>query len=289
MIRFATKTSEPEIRKMWKICFNDPDEFIDIYFAEKYQNSNTLIYFDKNRPVASLQMLPYRFTFCGVEIDISYISGACTLPNFRNKGYMKNLMIESLKVINDKNIPLCLLIPADNWLRSYYQRYGFETVFAEGEKSIFLNDILNEAKSEFENAYFRFNSIFRNKDFCIQKSKDNFKTIVKNAALDNVPPKINLPGMARLINTELLLKLFAAKYPDKSFILEMNDSMLINNNAVYKIEKGVCSRIKGTSHCKLNENTLCRLLFGYRLEQLMNSEITEHFEQRKAMLNLMLE
>ena len=292
MIRFATETNKSEIRQMWKTCFNDSDKFINLYFEEKYRNENTMIYFVQNQPVASLQILPYFFTFCGVEIPVGYISGACTLPEYRNNGYMEKLIIKSFEVMQERKNPLCLLIPAENWLLIYYQKFGFETVSENGEKSMFLKNIIDNAKSDFENAYLRFDSIFRNKDFCIQKSKADFKTIVKDAVLNNDIPKDNASGMARLIDVKLLLNLFAAKYPNKSFIFELSDSLITDNNAIFRIEKGTCSRIKLPdleSIIKIDVNLLCRLLFGYNLEYIIDNEVVKYFEPQKAILNLMLE
>lgn len=291
MIKIADKTNTLRVRQMWKTCFDDSEEFMDIYFSEKYLNENTLIYFEKNCPVASLQMLPYLFKFYGIEIPVSYISGACTLPEFRNKGYMEKLLIESFNVMKDRNIPMSLLIPAENRLCSYYEKYGFETVFDEGADCILLKNILDEAVIDFDEAYSHFSSLFKEKDFCIQKSKTDFQTIVKDAKLNKTPPKNNLSGMARLIDVEMLLNIFAAKNSDKSFALEMKDKFFPYNNANYIIENGICRKTKSKSnkYKTINVNVLCRLLFGYHLEQLPIGSVTSHFNTQEAVLNLMLE
>jgi len=290
MIKNADDTTMQYVRQMWKICFDDTEEFMDLYFSEKYQNENTLIYFEKNLPVASLQMLPYFFTFCGVEIPVSYISGACTLPKFRNKGYMGKLMIKSFEVMNERNIPLSILVPADNQLCSYYEKYGFETVFDEGEKSELLKSILDEAITNFDNAFACFNDLFNEKDFCIQKSKTDFLTIVKESKSNSSPPKYNLLGMARLIDVEKLLNLFASKHPDKSFSICLNDNFLQHNNATFIIEKGKCKKAKAKpeKHFEIDVNILCQLLFGYHLERFQNNILSQHFHPQEPILNLML-
>ena len=291
IIKLSDNYNMQNVRQMWKICFNDTEEFMDIYFSEKYLNDNTLLYFENNSPVASLQMLPYYFTFYGVQIPISYISGACTLPEFRNKGLMGKLLIQSFEVMKERKIPLSILIPADNQLCSYYKKFGFETVFDEGSKSELLKSILDEAITDFDNAFDRFNTLFRDKDFCIQKSKTDFKAIVSEAKLNSSPPKYNLSGMARLIDVEQLLNLFAAKNSDYSFSIELNDSILLQNNATYIIDKGVCikTETKTDNSFKISVNILCQLLFGHHLEQFSNIKISQYFKSHEPVLNLMME
>ena len=291
MIKFAEENDKEQVRQMWKICFNDTEEFMDIYFSEKYRNENTLIYFENNNPVASLQMLLYLFSFYGVVIPVAYISGACTLPQFREKGYMNELLVKSFEVMKRRNIPLSLLNPADKKLRSYYKKYGFETVFDEGKKSGYLKSILDEAQINLDRAYTRFNAIYRNRDFCILKSKSDFKTIVEDAKLTHLPPKNNLAGMARLINVDLLLNFFAAKYPDKSFSFKLSDTFLLNNNATFLIKNGVCHRTEQKTDIffALSVDELCRLLFGFYLKQFSDYRISQHFEPQKPILNLMME
>ena len=230
MIRLAKQKNKQKIREMWKICFNDSEKFMDLYFSEKYRNENTLIYFEGNQAVASLQILPYQFTFCNEEIPVSYISGACTLPEYRNRGIMNKLLPAAFELMYERKIPLSILIPAKPWLYDYYARYGYEKVFSADKNEIPLLTILQNSGNDLDIAYAKFDKLFRQKDFCVQKTKADFVTIVRDAELDNFPPNGNLSGMARVIDAEKLLAIFARKYPKKELVFQ-------------------------------NQNDLCRLLF----------------------------
>ncbi len=46
MIRFADEHSREAVRAMWKRCFGDPDDYMDVYFRHKYRDDQTLIYFE---------------------------------------------------------------------------------------------------------------------------------------------------------------------------------------------------------------------------------------------------
>ena len=202
MITFASENTRPAIRRMWKTCFNDSEAFMDLYFSEKYRDENTLVYIENNQAVASLQMLPYSFTFYGEMIPVAYISGACTLPGFRHRGYMSQLLLASFEVMKQRNIPLSILIPADENLCKYYEKFGYEKVFEKDDEEIPLKEIWEKSNSDLDLAYQEFNQLFKDKDFCIQKTKADFQTIIKDAELDGFPPKTNLSGMARVITTK---------------------------------------------------------------------------------------
>jgi predicted acetyltransferase len=290
MINFADENTFQHVRKMWKDCFNDTDEFIDLYFSEKYDNRNTLIYFDENTPVASLQMLMYIFTFYGEEISSAYISGACTVEPFRNKGYMRKLLKTSLEVIQNRQIPLSILIPAETWLYSYYAKFGYEKVFDKDDEPILLKSIWEKASVNINEAYSDFDKIFRSKDFCVQKSKKDFITIYKDILMNNFPPKTNLSGMVRIINAEKLLSIFAFKNPEKSFLIKLNDNIITSNNGIYKVDNGTCTRLNNPMEIQmeLDINLLCRLLFGYQIDKIGN-QISSQFKTHKSTMNFMLE
>ena len=275
---------------MWKICFNDSDEFMDFYFSKKYKHENTLIYFEDNKALASLQMLPYCFTFCGVEIPISYISGACTLPEYRGRGYMGKLLLSAFDSMRQRKIPLSILIPAEKWLYDYYARYGYEAVFEADNNEIPLKKIIDQSNGCIDAAYTAFDALYRNRDFCVQKTKEDFAAIVKEAESSNFSPKSNIAGMARIINAEKLLSCFADKYPEKSFVFENNDDLLPANNGIYKIDKKLCKKNETAkdSLFSVNETALCRLLFGFHLEELPK-KASQHFERHNPCMNLMLE
>lgn len=75
-----------QVKALWRICFQDSEEFIDLYFRLRYKNEVNAVIQNGDKVVSALQMLPYPMTFCGKTVQTSYISGACTHPDFRSKG-----------------------------------------------------------------------------------------------------------------------------------------------------------------------------------------------------------
>lgn len=268
---------------MWKTVFGDSDAYMDIYFREKYRNNRTLAYFEGDKAVASLQMLPYQFTFCGTEIPTAYISGVCTLPEARKKGYMAELLLKSFDEMEQKGIPLALLVPQEEWLLKVYDKFGFARTFDAGTEELpSLKTLLEQYPADLHAAYREFNTWFRLNDMTVQKSFDDFRTITVEAALFDFPPKKNLLGMARIINAEKLLSLFSERYPSKNFSVTVTDELLPHNNRHY---------LYGSNPVELGSTDIRRLatlLLGYRTSREEES-FRSLFPEKTPQMQLMLE
>lgn len=291
MIKYADNTIAPQVRQMWKTVFGDPEPYVDIYFRDKYRNDNTLVYVEDGKPVASLQMLPYMFSFCGREIPIAYISGACTLPEYRRKGYMSALLKQSFHEMRKRNIPLSLLVPQEAGLVDFYARFGFAPAFDAGMEELpSLKELLARHPDDLYGAYREFDEWFRGKDVTVQKSFDDFRSIVEEAALFGFPSKRNLMGMARIIDAETLLHVFARQYCDKNFSLSVKDFLLPENNDAFVVRRGECKRQckECELHFHVGVDELVQLLLGYHTS-LKDEPLRSLFPEKKPQMNFMLE
>lgn len=181
------KTKE-EVKKMWKLCFNDSDEFIDMYFRLRYNSESTMTIQSGNMVVSSLQMLNYPMTFGGIEIQTSYISGACTLPDFRGKGVMHQLLAESFSRMVQKNIPLSILIPAEPWLFDYYARTGYAPAFFRSQVELDAADIIRPRGNLYfvhttafdRSVYEYFNRKVHDRPNYVQHTMNDFEAVVED-------------------------------------------------------------------------------------------------------------
>ena len=130
-----------EVRSLWKRCFDDSDEFIEMYFRLRYQSETTVTLQNGGTTVSSLQMPYYPMTFEGTEIQTSYISGACTHPDFRGKGIMTQLLADAFSRMVQKDVPLSILIPANPGLYDYYARTGYAPAFFRSRIEQSVSDI----------------------------------------------------------------------------------------------------------------------------------------------------
>lgn len=102
-----------KVKNLWKLCFNDSEEFTELYFRLRYNNDINIAIQSGEEVIAALQMLPYPMTFEGEDIHTAYISGACTHPDYRNRGVMHELLSQAFARMLHNNVALSTLIPAE--------------------------------------------------------------------------------------------------------------------------------------------------------------------------------
>ena len=310
MIQFADETTRAQVREMWKTVFGDPDDYMEVYFRHKYRDEATLLYMEGDKAVASLQMLPYRFTFCEAEIPVIYLSGVSTLPGYRRKGYVRQLLVKSFEEAQRKDVPLMLLVPQEEWLPGFYERYGFAQAFDAGTEALpSLKLLVEKYPADLHAAFREFNALFRQKDMTVQKSFDDFRAMVEEAALYDFPSKRNLTGMARVIDAERLVSLFAACYEQKSFSIRVDDELLGNNNALFTVMDGKVERkfpvdrsgLRGGGEAPVDKKKspqepvlttdireLAQLLLGYHISE-KGEPFSSLFPEKEPQMHFMLE
>ncbi len=291
MISFADEHSRKAVRTMWKSCFGDPDDYMDVYFRHKYRDDQTLIYFEGEMAVASLQMLPYSFTFHGCEIPVLYLSGVCTLPEARKKGIMHQLLLRSFEVAREREFPLMLLVPQEEWLLGFYAKYGFAQTFDAGvEQMPSLKTVLDLHPGDIQAAYRAFDSHFRGCEMTLQKTFDDFRAMVEEASLYHFPPKKNLIGMSRIIDVERLLQLYAAAMGDLNFSLKVVDPLLSRNSGTFSITGGIAIKEEKPvdSMLELAITDLTQHLMGYHTSE-RGEQIATLFPEKVPAMHYMLE
>ena len=202
------------IKALWKLCFNDSDAFIDMYFRLRYSNEINVAIESGNEVISALQMIPYPMTFCGETIQTAYISGACTHPEYRSKGVMNQLLSQSFARMFHDNIYISTLIPAEPSLFHYYARAGYATTFGYVKQTTFLSDllpakdILIEQITDYqEDVYQYLDSKLQIRPCYIQHSEKDFKAILANSYIDGgmlliAKRKQEIVGMAILSREE---------------------------------------------------------------------------------------
>jgi GNAT superfamily N-acetyltransferase len=144
MIRQGEDKYKADLKNLWKLCFpDDAETFIDFYFSAVYRNEETLIYPEKEKPVAFLQIIPYQIKIEKTIFNAGYISGAMTHPDFRKKGYMEKLLNTAFEVMKNKEYHYTFLIPQKEWLFDFYGKYGYIPAFPKHlSKSYIIKDEL---------------------------------------------------------------------------------------------------------------------------------------------------
>jgi len=230
MISFAEEAQKQDIINIWRTSFpSDSQEFIDMYFTEKYKTENTLVYLLDNKLVSCLQMLPYTLTYCDTTRKLSYISGAATLPDYKNRGIMGELLSQSFYEMKNRGDIFTILIPQEAWLIKFYQKYGYSHCFEHFSTSIY--------------------------DFT-----DCFLDIFSFLELDNSPVKT---VMARVLDVEKALQIHAFSYNNLQITIKVQDNQVAENNGIFCLQNGICTRKQDEYFdIKVDINLLTQVLFG---------------------------
>lgn len=174
-----------QVKALWKLCFEDSEEFVEMYFKLRYKNEVNVAIQSGDEVISALQTLPYPMTFCGEMVQTSYISGACTHPDFRSKGVMRELLSQSFARMLRNGIQFSTLIPAEPWLFDYYKRMGYATVFQYSVKEMTLPEFIpskeiavNVVSKPQDEVYSYLNKKLSERPCCIQHSAEDFQVIM---------------------------------------------------------------------------------------------------------------
>lgn len=130
MIRFAKKEDIEKIKALWDICFPEEPDFNEYFFENVFSFKNTLILEEKGEVLSMAQMMPCEIKNVG---KATYIYGACTSPEHRNRGLMRKLLEKSFAIDKRRKNIASVLIPAGKELFDFYAKLGYETAFYIGE------------------------------------------------------------------------------------------------------------------------------------------------------------
>lgn len=182
---------QEKVKNLWKLCFDDSDEFTDMYFRLRYSNDVNIAIQSGNEAIAALQMLPYPMTFGTQEIKTGYISGACTHPDYRNRGVMRELLSQAFARMLHNGMVVSTLIPAEPRLFGYYADAGYAPVFKYAPTTFTVSETagihdtvaLNKTDVYQEETYRYLNRKLRERPYCIQHTATDFQVILADLQL----------------------------------------------------------------------------------------------------------
>ena len=125
MIRYGMDKDFEKAKKIWQECFLDSEDEVKFYFDNLYDRHKYLLLEENDEIKASLHENPYRLNFNGTVFESIYIVGVAVSPEYRGKGYMNELIRESLIENRKREVPFVFLSPINPEI---YRKYGFEYV-----------------------------------------------------------------------------------------------------------------------------------------------------------------
>ena len=235
-----------KVKALWKLCFNDSAAFIDMYFQLRYTDEINVAIQKDTEVISALQMLPYPMTFCGHIVQTSYISGACTHPDLRGKGTMRELLRQAFDQMFQNDISFSTLIPAEPWLFNYYAQMGYAPVFQRSVEEIPLpsnipsSEIKMDSISDYQEEVYQYlNKKLSERSCCIQHTSDDFRVIMADLGISK--------GILVIAKKENAINGLAIAYNAKESLIinelfaETNE---IENSLLYYLKQhSVCNQI----------------------------------------------
>lgn len=222
-----------ETMEIWKTVFNDSDEFMRLYFSRVYRSEYNVCCQLGGRVVAALQTLPYAMLYHGREVRTAYISGVSTLPDYRRQDIGNNLMRQAHFGLYYKNTVFAALIPAGQWLYSWYGRCGYARVITCTPPPA---DVMSTPFEEFD-------AIQRAKGCVLLHDAEGYDVIREDIRLAGEayrPQPDGIPAMLRVVNARKALALYAETRPEKNMVIRVSgDADIPMNNAYYIISEGM--------------------------------------------------
>jgi ribosomal protein S18 acetylase RimI-like enzyme len=129
VIRAAVEGDRQSIFSIWKTCFGDNDAYIDFFLDKLFAPERCLIYTSGGEAAAMLHLLPMIYNGGDKPADAQYIYAAATMPEYRRRGIMGELIDFAAARGADNGCVFTVLMPANEGLYDYYQKCGFSTAF----------------------------------------------------------------------------------------------------------------------------------------------------------------
>lgn len=181
------KTSpKTEFKRLFREAFDEPAQWLDWFAENVYRDENLLTIEEDDRTASALLLGRYDMAFHGSQLPVSYISCVATAKAYRGKGLMHRLMTRALNVSAERGDALCTLIPAEDRLYFFYDRFGFATVFYIDEmRYTALHSFVTDIDFlPFEPDFDTFSRLESMRGCCVMHSRDDFANIVHDIRFD---------------------------------------------------------------------------------------------------------
>lgn len=152
-IRWATPADEDRIRELWDICFDDPKDWTDWFFSERFSPENTLCLLRDGEIVADMQVYFYPYKIRNSVFNSACLHGVATHPNWRKKGLMGELMCVLMSQLAAAGVPIMFHTPVR--AEQYYSYNHFETA----KRNVFASEAHGQAANDFRLETFEFSAL----------------------------------------------------------------------------------------------------------------------------------
>ena len=120
---------EQQLKRLWEQAFDSGTSYTNLFFSYLYSDKNVRYKKKDGKIVSAAYTLPYDMEFFGEKLPASYMCGVATDIDYRGKGMVSDVIKKSFKKLYGESKVFCGLIPINNGLYNFYERFGFSTVY----------------------------------------------------------------------------------------------------------------------------------------------------------------
>lgn len=170
--------------KIWKDIFQDSDEYIDLFFKDKYRSDRVYLACQDDKIASCVHSVPYKFNLLGHVVKSSYTTAGATLPEYRGQGVYFELFDYCLNQMANQNITLTTLIVQDDYLFDYYDKLGYSSIFRKSYTDLHPSNIDVKIEAfDIDQVYAYYKSHLLSESFISIQSKGDLITILKFLSL----------------------------------------------------------------------------------------------------------
>lgn len=117
-VRLAHETDKEDFKKLWSMCFGDSFEFINWFFENRFIANYSICLKQNKNFISCMQSYPMDINIRGKLVKGAMLCGVCTHPEYRGKGFMKDVFTYMMRFLYKEHMILAVHTPAI--LESYY-------------------------------------------------------------------------------------------------------------------------------------------------------------------------
>ncbi|MGI6449264.1 MAG: GNAT family N-acetyltransferase [Desulfitobacteriia bacterium] len=143
-IRLAQKGETAPQKEIWKLCFGDSSEYINLFYDYRYKEEDTLLLLQGGIIVSMLTMRPVTLVnSLGSGVPSVMLYAIATHPDFQRQGLITQLMEFCHQYLKEHNFAYSILVPAGQQLADFYRQWGYRYAFSIREAKLNAASLVN--------------------------------------------------------------------------------------------------------------------------------------------------
>ncbi len=134
-----------KLKQVYKICFNDEDEYMDFFYDKTFNLTETFAALDEEKVISMATTFFVELNAYDKKYKGIYLYAVSTLPSHRGKGLMRKVEEYIKNYYKNQDYDFICLVPTNESLIGMYGKLGYDVVLKLGFKTIKKSDICDDS------------------------------------------------------------------------------------------------------------------------------------------------